>query len=135
MFLRSCVLVLSIMYTANTQQLGPGPSAFTVTGAFPTSLFPSYYNNPTQTASQVQPIISDPVTVSSFQSKPSMIIRLTISKHRIFPLDLTSPDTIPLVRPNCFEQVLRLVVTKHSFLRRIPLIHFLYQRRFHRILC
>ena len=39
------------------------PSAFTVPGAFPTSLFSSYYNNPTQTSAQVQPVISDPVLV------------------------------------------------------------------------
>ena len=42
-----------------------GPSAFTVPGAFPTSVYSSYYNDPTQTSAQVQPVISDPVTVSS----------------------------------------------------------------------
>ncbi|KAF8132234.1 Metallo-dependent phosphatase-like protein [Mycena galopus ATCC 62051] len=56
-----------------------GPSAFTAPGAFPTSIFSSYYNDPTQTVSQVQPVISDPVT------------------NVVYPLDLTSPDTIPQI--------------------------------------
>ncbi|KAJ7762416.1 Metallo-dependent phosphatase [Mycena maculata] len=54
------------------------PSAFTVPGAFPTAAFQKYYNNPTQTASQVQPIIEDPVETGV-----------------TYKLDLTSPDTIP----------------------------------------
>ena len=40
-----------------------GPSAFTVPGGFPTSAFRNYYNSPTATVSQVQPVISDPVNV------------------------------------------------------------------------
>jgi sphingomyelin phosphodiesterase len=40
------------------------PSTFTAPGAFPTSLYSSYYNNPTATASEPQPVISDPVLVS-----------------------------------------------------------------------
>ncbi|KAJ7665113.1 sphingomyelin phosphodiesterase [Mycena polygramma] len=54
------------------------PSAFTAPGAFPTSMFTNYYNNPKQTASQVQPIIKDPVETG-----------LT------YKLSLTNPDTIP----------------------------------------
>ncbi|KAJ7292749.1 sphingomyelin phosphodiesterase [Mycena rebaudengoi] len=54
------------------------PSTFTVPGAFPTSLFDKYYNNPTQTASQVQPVVTDPVS------------------HETYKLSLTHPDTIPL---------------------------------------
>ncbi|KAJ7455920.1 Metallo-dependent phosphatase [Mycena galericulata] len=57
------------------------PSAFTVPGAFPTAAFPKgqkYYNNPTQTASQVQPIIQDPIETDV-----------------TYKLELTSPDTIP----------------------------------------
>jgi sphingomyelin phosphodiesterase len=38
-----------------------GPSAFTAPGAFPTSVYSRYYNNPTATSAQVQPVISDPV--------------------------------------------------------------------------
>ena len=38
-------------------------STFTVPGAFPTSVYQNYYNSPTATSAQVQPIISDPVTV------------------------------------------------------------------------
>ena len=39
-------------------------SAYVAPGAFPTSLYPKYYNNPTATSEQPQPVISDPVTVS-----------------------------------------------------------------------
>jgi len=53
------------------------PSTYAAPGAFPTSLYSSYYNNPTATASQVQPVISDPVT------------------HVIYPFNLTDPNTIP----------------------------------------
>ena len=41
------------------------PSTFTVPGAFPTSVYTKYYNSPTATDVQVQPVISDPVSVSS----------------------------------------------------------------------
>ncbi|KAJ7757507.1 sphingomyelin phosphodiesterase [Mycena metata] len=54
------------------------PSAFTAPGAFPTSLFTKYYNDPKQTASQVQPVIKDPVETGV-----------------TYKLALTSPDTIP----------------------------------------
>lgn len=40
-------------------------SAYTVPGAFPTSLYAEYYNNPTATSEQPQPVISDPVTVGN----------------------------------------------------------------------
>ncbi|KAH7917911.1 sphingomyelin phosphodiesterase [Leucogyrophana mollusca] len=52
-------------------------SAYTVPGAFPTSVFASYYNDPTATSAQVQPVISDPVT------------------HNIFPETLTDPENFP----------------------------------------
>ncbi|RDX52009.1 sphingomyelin phosphodiesterase [Lentinus brumalis] len=54
-----------------------GPSAFTAPGAFPTSLYRHYYNSPTATSAQPQPVISDPVT------------------HEIYPFELTDPATIP----------------------------------------
>ena len=41
-----------------------GPSSYAPPGAFPTSLYNSYYNNPTATSAQPQPVISDPVLVS-----------------------------------------------------------------------
>lgn len=41
-----------------------GPSVFTAPGAFPTSLYSHYYNSPTATSVQPQPVISDPVSVS-----------------------------------------------------------------------
>ena len=41
----------------------PGPTAYTAPGAFPTSLYASYYNDPTATSVEPQPVVSDPVTV------------------------------------------------------------------------
>lgn len=40
-----------------------GPSTFVAKGEFPTSVYQHYYNSPTATSAQVQPIISDPVSV------------------------------------------------------------------------
>ncbi|KAA1467835.1 sphingomyelin phosphodiesterase [Dentipellis sp. KUC8613] len=57
--------------------LALGPSVFTAPGAFPTSLFQAYFNDPTATSAQPQPVISDPVT------------------HKKYPLALTDPDHIP----------------------------------------
>lgn len=56
-----------------------GPSTFIVPGAFPTSVYSRYYNNPTATASQVQPVITDPVT------------------GQVYPFELTNPLTVPIV--------------------------------------
>lgn len=39
-------------------------SVYTASGAFPTSLYASYYNDPTATTAEPQPVVSDPVTVS-----------------------------------------------------------------------
>ncbi|KAF8259132.1 sphingomyelin phosphodiesterase [Lactarius quietus] len=54
-----------------------GPSSFAPPGPFPTSWYQSYYNNPTATAAQPQPVISDPVL------------------HKVYPPELTSPENIP----------------------------------------
>lgn len=51
-------------------------STFTAPGKFPTSLYSKYYNSPTQTSAQVQPVITD------------------ISGH-VYPLKLTDPHDIP----------------------------------------
>ncbi|KAF8079019.1 Metallo-dependent phosphatase-like protein [Lyophyllum atratum] len=55
------------------------PTNFTAPGVFPTSVFAKYYNNPTATSAQVQPVVSDPVT------------------HEVYPFALTNPDTIPQI--------------------------------------
>ncbi|KAH0828939.1 sphingomyelin phosphodiesterase [Lanmaoa asiatica] len=52
-------------------------SAYTAPGAFPTSAYASYWNNPTATSVQPQPVISDPVTGT------------------IFPANLTDPANFP----------------------------------------
>ncbi|KAG6897501.1 hypothetical protein C0992_000931 [Termitomyces sp. T32_za158] len=54
------------------------PQNFTAPGMFPTSVFTKYYNNPTATSAQVQPVISDPVT------------------HEVYPFSLTDPNELPL---------------------------------------
>ncbi|KAF4611481.1 hypothetical protein D9613_004138 [Agrocybe pediades] len=54
------------------------PSTFTAPGAFPTSVFTKYYNSPTATSAQPQPVISDPVN------------------HVTYPLSLTDPNSIPV---------------------------------------
>jgi hypothetical protein len=40
------------------------PSTYTAPGRFPTSVYKTYYGSPTATSAQVQPVISDPVSVS-----------------------------------------------------------------------
>ncbi|KAJ3489575.1 hypothetical protein NLI96_g2003 [Meripilus lineatus] len=54
-----------------------GPSAFTAPGSFPTSVYQHYYNSPTATSAQVQPVVSDPVS------------------HKVYPLSLTDPNHLP----------------------------------------
>ncbi|KAG9308166.1 sphingomyelin phosphodiesterase [Chiua virens] len=52
-------------------------SAFTAPGEFPTSVYASYWNDPTATSAQPQPVISDPVM------------------NTIFPANLTNPANFP----------------------------------------
>ncbi|WVQ79165.1 hypothetical protein IAT38_001261 [Cryptococcus sp. DSM 104549] len=71
------VALLSAGSVAAADTVSLGPTAYTASGVFPTSLFSEYYNDPTQTASQVQPKITDSIL------------------NKTFPLNLTSPDNIP----------------------------------------
>ncbi|KAF8553428.1 sphingomyelin phosphodiesterase [Imleria badia] len=52
-------------------------SAYTAPGGFPTSVYATYWNNPTSTSAQPQPVILDPVTST------------------IFPANLTDPANFP----------------------------------------
>ncbi|KAG1879787.1 sphingomyelin phosphodiesterase [Suillus subluteus] len=52
-------------------------TTYTASGAFPTSLYGSYWNDPTATSAQPQPVITDPVT------------------NEIFPYELTDPANFP----------------------------------------
>ena len=60
-----------------------GPSSFVAPGVFPTTVYDHYYNDPTATTAQPQPIITDPVTVSTLSvNQPNLFfflprIRLT----------------------------------------------------------
>ncbi len=56
------ILVCTIL-AFRTSAVTYGPSSYAPPGAFPTSLYKSYYNNPTATLAQPQPVISDPVLV------------------------------------------------------------------------
>jgi len=53
----------AIVVPAQSATLNYGPSTFTAAGAFPTNAWKSYYNSPTQTTEQVQPIVTDPILV------------------------------------------------------------------------
>jgi sphingomyelin phosphodiesterase len=52
-----------VLAAADSTLTSTVPSSYAVPGAFPTSLYSHYYNNPTATSAQPQPVISDPVTV------------------------------------------------------------------------
>ncbi|KAI0308376.1 Metallo-dependent phosphatase-like protein [Multifurca ochricompacta] len=66
-----------VLQARSAFSLSFGPSSFTAPGAFPTSLYKSYHNNPTATSAQPQPVISDPVL------------------HKVYPFGLTDPKNIP----------------------------------------
>lgn len=63
--LQSVVALTSAQNSTTVTSLGLGPATFTAPGAFPTSLYSSYYNAPTATGAVPQPVISDPVLVRS----------------------------------------------------------------------
>ncbi|EMD32798.1 hypothetical protein CERSUDRAFT_161311 [Gelatoporia subvermispora B] len=60
-----------------TPSTGLGPTSFAPPGVFPTSVYKSYFNDPTATSAQPQPVISDPVL------------------HSVYPFALTNPKDIP----------------------------------------
>lgn len=72
------------------------PTAYTAPGVFPTSAFGSYWNNPTATSAQPQPVISDPVTVCTIYA---VLLRCSDSfpKNTVFPENLTDPVNFPKV--------------------------------------
>ncbi|KII93956.1 hypothetical protein PLICRDRAFT_695030 [Plicaturopsis crispa FD-325 SS-3] len=69
--------IAAVTVSSSASENGIQPSTYTVPGAFPTSAYDKYYNSPTATDAQVQPVISDPVS------------------HKTYPLALTNPDAIP----------------------------------------
>jgi sphingomyelin phosphodiesterase len=73
------------------------PSTYTVPGAFPTSIYSKYYAEPTATASQVQPIIKDPISVSTFLCCMYGELCRHSEQGKTYPLTLTDPDTVPKV--------------------------------------
>lgn len=50
-------------FNARATELNNAPSSYVAPGVFPTQLYASYYNDPTATSAQPQPVISDPVLV------------------------------------------------------------------------
>ncbi|TFK69069.1 Metallo-dependent phosphatase [Pluteus cervinus] len=70
-------LLIAVVPQVLADGLQFGPSTFVAPGAFPTTAYKSYFNNPTATSAQVQPVITDPIT------------------NVVYPLSLTDPDTIP----------------------------------------
>jgi len=62
--IRSLLLCAAFTFqAAAAASLTYGPSTFAPPGAFPTQLYSKYYNDPTATSAQPQPVISDPVLV------------------------------------------------------------------------
>jgi hypothetical protein len=60
---RRLILCVAAAWQASATSLTYGPSTYAPPGAFPTQLYNSYYNDPTATTAQPQPVISDPVLV------------------------------------------------------------------------
>jgi sphingomyelin phosphodiesterase len=89
--------VATVVSSASLVSGNIGTSTFTVPGAFPTSLFSQYYNSPTATSAQAQPVISDPVLVSSKGLFLLVYFLIIYNKHKVYPDSLTNPDTIPPV--------------------------------------
>lgn len=80
--LKQLVLSFTWLGTAVAQEtLSFGPSTFTAPGAFPTSAYSHYFNSPTATSAQVQPVISDPVLVRCFVVCIKHVGKLTIKYH------------------------------------------------------
>ncbi|KAI0003863.1 Metallo-dependent phosphatase [Russula compacta] len=76
--LRRLLLGVALALRASAaSSLSYGPSSYTAPGAFPTSWYRSYNNNPTATSAQPQPVISDPVL------------------NKVYPAGLTDPKNIP----------------------------------------
>lgn len=80
-------LVLAGTVTSQSSSIsGLGPSAYTAPGTFPTSVYEAYYNDPTATTAEPQPVITDPITVSL--SEKSCIGRCSRSTHKARDLSL-----------------------------------------------
>ena len=65
---RALQILLCVAFALRSSAVTYGPSLYAPPGAFPTSLYQSYYNNPTATSAQPQPVISDPVLVRIYPS-------------------------------------------------------------------
>ncbi|KAG0703315.1 sphingomyelin phosphodiesterase [Suillus ampliporus] len=74
-FSRLSGFILLASYQARANVIST--TAYTVPGAFPTSVYGTYWNDPTATSAQPQPVITDPVT------------------NEIFPYELTDPANFP----------------------------------------
>lgn len=77
------------------------PSTYTAPGRFPTSVYKTYYGSPTATSAQVQPVISDPVSVCLSSTLPIIVLLIQVIQHETYPLALTNPDDIPKVHSIC----------------------------------
>lgn len=118
LLLGSVVLLAAATALVRAQQ-----SVYTVPAAFPTSLYSQYYNNPTATSEQPQPIISDPVTVGEIYWKCWEVLISSVIQHQVFPFSLTDPSTIPQVRPQwihspvmtdmCSRTIRRILTRSH----------------------
>ncbi|KAK0465473.1 Metallo-dependent phosphatase-like protein [Desarmillaria tabescens] len=70
--------LLAIISKAFAGALEQTTAIYTAPGAFPTSLYSEYYNNPTATSAQVQPVISDAVTTPTHCHPPRYPLDYTL---------------------------------------------------------
>jgi len=99
---------------AASSSTSTAPSSYAPPGAFPTSLFEAYYNDPTSTKAQPQPVIYDPVLVRTHLTFCEVFSSLIhILQHKVFPPELTDPNSIPQVG-HCLVQAEEDLLTRHS---------------------
>jgi len=78
---------------------GLGPSAYTIPGLFPTSIYQSYYNDPTATGSSPQPVISDPILVDESGYHSAGALFQVAHSPRLILRDRTTTMSITPCRP------------------------------------
>ncbi|KAF9236005.1 sphingomyelin phosphodiesterase [Melanogaster broomeanus] len=107
----STFLVLACFQAAFSVATDGIPSEYTAPGTFPTSVYDTYWNDPTATSAQPQPVITDPVT------------------DVIFPETLTDPvnflknDTVdphPLPLPSTHSELLSRAIAQIATIATSP---------------
>ncbi|KAF9222290.1 hypothetical protein BS17DRAFT_755972 [Gyrodon lividus] len=107
----SVFLALACYQTAVSAATDGTPSEYTAPGAFPTSVYGSYWNDPTATSAQPQPVITDPVTNTIFPE--------TLTDPANFPKnDTVDPHPLPL--PSTPSQLLSQAIAQIAAIASNP---------------